>query len=145
MKEIRSLSSIEKLQAMMISMPQWDAEKNTSHFFSEHMYCRVLFRPAGTLIVGKCHRKSHFYIVCSGTILVTDGIGEAKEYIGPCVIPSVPGTKRAVLALTDATCLTVHCTNETELDKIEAELIEEDETAMFDSHNHIKQTIKELT
>ena len=34
---------------------------------------------------------------------------------------------------------------ESDLDKIEAELIEEDETAMFDSHNHIKQTIKELT
>jgi len=41
--------------------------------------------------------------------------------------------------------MTVHRTDETDLEKIEAELIEEDETAMFDSHNHIKQTIKELT
>ena len=34
--------------------------------------------------------------------------------------------------------MTVHRTDETDLDKIEAELIEEDETAMFDSRNEPK-------
>jgi len=131
-------SSVAELQRAMSCMPQWDADKHTSHYFVDQMYCRALFRPAGTLIVGKAHKKSHFYVVCAGTVLVTDGEGKAQELTGPCVIPSKPGTKRAVLALTDATCLTVHRTDSTDLDVIEQELIEPDETALFDAHNRLK-------
>jgi hypothetical protein len=40
--------------------------------------------------------------------------------------------------------MTVHRTDETDLEKIEAELIEEDESACYDAYNAIKQTIKEL-
>lgn len=134
-------SSIEELQRAMVRMPQWDADNHTSHHFVDQMYCRVLFRPAGTLIVGKTHKKSHFYIICTGTVLVTDGEGRAQEFVGPCVVPSKPGAKRAVLALTDATCLTVHHTNHTDLEEIERELIEPDETALFDAHNRPKERL----
>lgn len=108
------------------------------------MYCRELFRPADTLIVGKCHRREHLYVVLSGTVTIA-GEGYKETVTGPKVFVSKPGTKRAVYAHTDATTMTVHRTAETDLDKIEAELIEEDSTAMYDSFNQIKQTIKELT
>ena len=51
------------------------------------------------------------------------------------VVESVPGTKRVTLALTDAIGITVHRTEKTNLDEIEAELVELDESAMFDSGN----------
>lgn len=127
---------IELLQAMMLEMPQ--AVLPTEHLFADGMYCRVLPREAGTLIVGKVHRREHFYIVCSGTVRVTDGEGIAKDITGPTVIVSKPGTKRAVLALTDATCLTVHRTDKTDLDDIERELIEPDDSALFDSRNQLR-------
>ncbi len=125
--------AIDALQAAIAAMPQ--AELTTEHFFAGGMYCRFLPRAAGTLIVGKVHKAEHFYIVCCGTVRVTGGEGPAREITGPAVIVSKPGTKRAVLAVTDATCLTVHRTDKTDLDEIEAELIEPDDTALFDARN----------
>ncbi len=131
-----SREQIVRLQTEMAKMPQ--VELPTEHFFADGMYCRVLFRPAGTLIVGKVHRKEHLYIICSGTIKVTTDDG-VKEITGPRVIVSKPGTKRAVLALTDATCLTVHRTDKTDLDEIEEEMVEPEEIALFDSSNMLKR------
>src|SRR6185369_9560089 len=107
-----SRESVVRLQREMEKMPQ--VELPTEHHFADGMYCRSLFRPAGTLIVGKVHRKEHFYIVASGTIKVTTDDG-VREITGPAVLVSSPGTKRAVLALTDATCMTVHRTEKKEL------------------------------
>ena len=133
---IPTKADIFNLQSAMSELPQSDLP--TSHFFADGMYCRFLPRPAGTLIVGKVHKNEHFYIICCGTIKVTTDSG-VKEITGPQVIVSKPGTKRAVLALTDATCLTVHRTNSTDLDEIEAELIEPDDLALFDSSNKVKE------
>lgn len=108
------------------------------------MYCRELFRPADTLIVGKCHRREHLYVVLSGTVTIA-GEGYKETVTGPKVFVSRPGTKRAVYAHTNATTMTVHRTDETDLEKIEAELIEEDPDACYDAYNVIKNTIKELT
>lgn len=139
-KYIPSKEQIFALQKAMSELPQ--ADLPTEHYFADGMYCRFLFRPAGTLIVGKVHKKEHFYMVMCGTIKVTTDHG-VEEITGPKVIVSKPGTKRAVLALTDATCITVHRTDKTDLDEIEKELIEEDQTALFDSSNRLK--VKEVT
>ena len=53
-KEV-SREQIERLQAEMVKMPQ--VELQTEHFFVPGMYCRRVFRPAGTLIVGKVHKQ----------------------------------------------------------------------------------------
>lgn len=138
--KVPTRDEIVRLQSEMMTMPQ--VELPTEHFFADGMYCRVLFRPAGTLIVGKVHKREHFYIICSGTVKVTTD-GGVKEITGPKIIVCRPGTKRAVLALTDATCLTVHRTESQDLDEIEAEIIEPEEVpSLFDAHNRIKR--KEL-
>jgi len=117
-------------------MPQ--VELQTEHYFAGGMYCRVLRRPAGTLIVGKQHKHAHFYIVVEGAVAVIQDGAEHKVYEAPSIIVSLPGTKRAVLALEDSVCLTVHRTDKTDLDEIEAELIEPDPLALFDSRNQLK-------
>ena len=133
-------AAIERLQAEMAKMPQ--AELTTEHYFADGMYCRYLPRPAGTLIVGKVHRKEHFYMVVSGRVRVTTDDG-VVDISAPRVIVSKPGTKRAVLALEDSVCLTVHRTDNTDLEEIEAELVEPDVLALFDAHNKLRA--KELT
>jgi hypothetical protein len=126
---------VQRLQSEMAKLPQ--VELPTEHYFADGMYCRVVARPAGTLIVGKVHRKEHFYIVCSGTVRVTTDDG-LKDITGPAVLISQPGTKRAVFAMTDATCLTVHRTDNTDIDEIERELIEpEDGERLFDARNKL--------
>lgn len=136
-----SREQIKRLQAAMSELPQ--VELPTEHHFADGMYCRVLFRPAGTLIVGKVHRKEHFYIVCSGTVRVTTDDG-MREITGPHVLVSSPGTKRAVLAVTDATCLTVHRTASRDVEEIEREIIEPEPEALFDAHNRLKPAALEV-
>jgi hypothetical protein len=136
--DIPSREKIESLQRAMSTMPQATGEDMvTSHYFADGMYCRRLWRRAGVLIVGKVHLKEHFYIVASGCVRVTTDTG-VRDVKGTEVIVSQPGTKRAVLALEDSVCVTVHRTDKTDLDEIEAELIEPDEFAMFNSRNQLK-------
>jgi hypothetical protein len=61
-----------------------------------------------------------------------------RDIEAPAVVISSPGTKRAVLALEDSVCLTVHRTDKTDLAEIEAELIEYDPTALFGPDNKLK-------
>jgi hypothetical protein len=129
--------AIERLQREMSAMPQVELE--TEHHFSDGMYARMIkLIPAGTLIVGKAHKKEHFFVLLYGTMRITDGDGAPKEFTGPAVIVSKPGTKRAGLAVTDTACLNVHRTKKKNLDKIEAELVEPDGEALFDSRNKLK-------
>jgi mannose-6-phosphate isomerase-like protein (cupin superfamily) len=127
---------IDALQAAMAQMPQ--AEFDTEHYFADGMYARVLPRQAGTLIVGKVHKREHFYIVSKGRVAVYMD-NEARIYEAGAVIVSQPGTKRAVLALEDSVCMTVHRTNKRNLEKIERELIEPDKNALYDAHNKVKE------
>ena len=140
-EEIPSREKIEKLQQAMSEMPQCETMV-TKHYFADGMYCRELWREAGTLIVGKVHLKEHFYIVANGLVRVTTDSG-VKDVRGPTVIVSKPGTKRAVLALEDSTCITVHRTDKTDLDEIEKDLIEPDNLALFNSSNVIKTPVIE--
>lgn len=128
---------IDRLQAFMATMPQ--IELPTEHFFANGMYARFMPVKAGSLIVGKVHRTEHFFVLCHGTMRITDGNGAAQDITGPAVIVSQPGTKRAGLALTDTACLNIHRTDKTDLDEIEEELVEPDETALFDARNELKE------
>jgi len=133
---VPSREQIEQLQAEMVKMPQ--AELQTEHYFSESgMYCRKVFRPAGTLIVGKVHKHHHLFLCAMGEIIAWTENGMKRLQAGD-VVESKPGTKRVTLAVTDAIGMTVHRTDKTDLDEIEAELVELDETSMFDSGNNLK-------
>ena len=139
-KIIPSKEQIERLQAEMVKMPQ--AELKTEHYFSEGMYCRKLTRPAGTLIVGKVHKKPHFFLCAKGEIIAWTESGMRTLQPGD-IIESQPGTKRVTYAISDAIGITVHKTDKTDLNEIEAELIEPDETALFDSSNKLKEFVIE--
>jgi quercetin dioxygenase-like cupin family protein len=124
----------------MVTMPQ--AELVTEHQFSPGMYMRKLFRPAGTLIVGKVHKEPHFFLCAKGEIIAWTESGMKRLQAGD-VIESKPGTKRVTLAVTDAIGITIHRTDKTDLDEIEAELIEPDPSALFDARNKLKITVDE--
>ena len=131
-----SREQVERLQEQMAVMPQ--AELVTEHQFSPGMYMRKLYRPAGTLIVGKVHKEPHFFLCAKGEIIAWTENGMKRLQSGD-VVESKPGTKRVTLAVTDAIGITIHRTDKTDLDEIEAELIEPDTTALFDANNDIKK------
>ena len=132
---VPSREQIDRLQAEMVAMPQ--AELTTEHFFSPGMYMRKVFRPAGTLIVGKVHKEPHFFMCAMGEIVAWTEKGMVTLHAGD-VIESKPGTKRVTMAVTDAIGVTIHRTDKTDLDEIEVELLEPDTTALFDARNNVK-------
>jgi hypothetical protein len=121
-------------------MPQPEIE--TEHYFSGGMYCRKLIAPAGLLVVGKVHKKDHFFMCAKGQIIAWSEKGMVTLNEGD-LICSKAGTKRVTLAVTDAIGITIHRTDKTDLDEIEAELIELDPSALFDARNKLKITVDE--
>ena len=126
---------VSALQKEMMKHAQY--EPPTEHIFHGGMYCRQVWRPAGCLIVGKVHKKEHFYMVVSGTIKVTTNEG-VKTIVGPSLLCSAPGTKRAVYAETDALCMTFHRVDALTVAHAESELVEDDPDSMFAIGNKIK-------
>ena len=129
------LEQINRLQGEMSKLPQ--QELPTEHYFSGGMYCRKLWRPAGTLIVGKVHKKDHFFVCAAGEIIAWSEKGMVTLKAGD-IIESKAGTKRVTLAVQDSIGVTFHVTDKTDLEEIEAELIEPDDLALFDAYNKLK-------
>lgn len=130
--------NVQALQDAMSEMPQY--EPPTEHLFHGGMYCRQVWRPAGCTIVGKVHKKEHFYMVVSGTICVTTDDG-LQTITGPKVLCSTPGTKRAVHAITDALCMTFHVVDAQTVEQAEDELVEPDNSSKFLVGNKVKQEV----
>jgi hypothetical protein len=138
-----AVSMVDKVKALQVEvskLPQYEPE--TKHYFHGGMYCREVFRHAGVLVVGKVHKKEHFYLIVSGTVSITTDDG-AIEVSGPYLFESKPGTKRAVYAHTDTICMTFHRVESNNVEDAEIELVEDDPESMFSIGNKVK--VKELT
>lgn len=129
---------IQRLKAEMLKLEQ--VELPTEHFFCDGMYMRVLPRPADCTIVGKLHKKPHFYVVVKGKVTIV-GIEGRKTVEAPAYFVCKPGTQRAVYAHEDSICLTIHRTDKLELDEVEADLVEPDEDSPYLPGNILKQKL----
>jgi len=131
MSELSTIADVRKLQAHLSLLPQY--EPQTENYFHGGMYCRKVFRDAGVLVVGKVHKKEHFYLIVSGRVRI------GREEFGPgSLILSKPGTKRAVLSLEPTTCMTFHRCDAMTVEEAERELVEDDPDSMFESGNRLK-------
>ena len=126
---------VAALQTELSKLPQY--EPITTHTFHGGMYCREVWREAGVLVVGKVHKKEHFYLIVSGTVAITTDEG-VQSITGPQLLCSKPGTKRAVYAETDALCMTFHRVESTTVEDAETELVEDDVNTMYLSGNTVK-------
>jgi hypothetical protein len=109
------------LQAALQQEPQYNPEPQ--HTFAPGSYARTLLLEKDTCVVGKIHKHAHINVISYGHVLVmTEGEG-LQELRGPLVFTSTPGTKRAVWALEDTLWTTVHVTNETDLARVEEDVI----------------------
>ena len=129
------IDRINKAQMAVREMPQ--PEFVTNHYFGNGWYARELLLEAGTFAIGKMHKKEHLFMITKGALQIAKEDG-AEIIRAPAMMVASPGTKRAVLALEDTVCIAIHCTENTDLDVIEEELIEDDTLALFDAHNKLK-------
>lgn len=105
-----------ELQKFCKDQPQ--VELPLKHEFSPGVYTRQIFMPAGSFVIGKTHKTEHQNVVISGLARV---MMDGKIYIkqGGDVFTSKAGTKKVLFILSDMVWLTIHPTNETDLDQLE--------------------------
>lgn len=98
-------------------------ELDVQHHFSDGLYARELFIPAGVCLVGALHKTRHMYMVVSGKCRVSSQYGN-QEIVAPFMGETLPGTKRVIYAETDCVWVTYHPTELTDIDQIAAEILE---------------------
>lgn len=117
------LSARQKILALqdeLGKLPQ--VEIVTTHHFSKGLYAREIFIPKGTILVGKIHKYQSLNILSQGDITILTEFG-ARRVRAPYTVVSPPLTKRIGYAHEDTVWTTVHATDETDLEKLEDELI----------------------
>jgi hypothetical protein len=117
---VTTRNNILSFQDRLSAMPQ--VECPVKHHFSEDSYGREIFLPADSYVIGKIHRHAHLNVISQGEcyVLTEDGINHLKA---PLTFVSLAGTKRVVYAVTDVVWTTCHVTKETDLEKIESDII----------------------
>ena len=125
MNEVTLRSKVFDIEKIMRTMPQLDLP--VKHHFSQGVYGRELFIPKGCVLTGKIHKYQQLNVLCSGelSVLTEEGV---KRVTPPFIIVSPPGTKRIAYAHEDSVWLTVHGTDEQDVDVIERHFIAQDET-----------------
>ena len=104
------------------------------HSFSDGMYVREIFIPAGTVLTGKIHKHSHPNFLLSGEVEVFTEFEGLQRLKAPLSMISKAGTKRAVRAITDVVWVTVHSnpSDTQDLKQLESEII----SPSFDALEH---------
>ena len=133
--------NIDALKTELLKLEQFEPE--TKSIFHGGMYYREVFFKAGCLVVGKVHKRAHFFFVAAGTLLVTTDEGP-QTMVGPQLVCSPPGTRRAVYAETDVLCMTFHRTDATTVKDAEMDLVEDDPSSPFGPGNTVKSPLIEV-
>lgn len=122
--EVTKQDDIYKLQSLMLKGDTIELE--TRHHFSDGLYARELFIPAGVCLVGALHKTKHLYTVVKGKCRVSSQF-ENLEIEAPFMGETIPQTKRVIYAVTDCVWITYHPTDLTDVKEIEKALLEQED------------------
>jgi len=121
--DVVTQDSIYQLQEIMKDFPKADVV--TRHHFSDGMYAREMVMPAGSIVVGALHKSKHLFSVVSGECEVSS-VHEREKIVAPYLGETVPGTKRVIYSETGCTWIGFFPTKLTDIDEIEAALVEQE-------------------
>lgn len=113
---------LDELEVEMMKHPA--PERPLVHRFTPGLYIRELSTPAGTLSVSKIHKTEHPFTISKGRVAIRIDGGEWIIVAAPYTGITKPGTRRVSYFLEDTVWTTYHVTDLTDVDAIEAEIIE---------------------
>lgn len=102
------------------------------HYFAPGVYLREIFMPASSIIIGKIHKTEHLNIIERGSCSIYHEDGTQQLLQAPFTFVSKPGVQKVLYIHEDMVWKTIHVTHETDLDRLEAELIEPADYPLFD-------------
>lgn len=109
-----------------------------THTFSNGVYAREIFMPAGMLVVGHLHKTRHLNIVSTGSAYVWMG-GEIVHIKAPYTFESDCNIRKVLFILEDMFWTTIHVTDETDIEKITDSTVDINASLGFDIENIIEQ------
>lgn len=109
------------IERYILQCPQ--VETPIRHYFSPGIYAREMFIPAGTVLTGAVHKTEHISLFVGDITVLTDG--GMQRLTGHHTFVSKPGAKRVGYAHADTWCTGFFATNETDISKLESELVED--------------------
>jgi hypothetical protein len=112
---------VDHLLSQVEKMPQVDCQ--TKHYFGPNLYIREVTMPAGTVVIGKPHRKEHMCIMLQGRMIVVLGDGTKQELVAPMTFVGSAGRKVAYI-LETTVFQNVLATDETDIDVLENMLVD---------------------
>lgn len=117
--ELGTMPEILRIRDKIKDLPQVDCP--LQHYHIDGVYVRSGFIPAGTLLVGKIHNFESIGILAQGTLRIANGT-DSYVISAPHTFVDQAGIKRLGYAETDCTFITIHRTDNTEIEDIEKEL-----------------------
>lgn len=119
---INKMLEVESVIGCMPGAKFGDDATPLKHTFADGLYIREMRAPKGMLNTSKLHKTTHPYFILTGdvSVLTESGMVRIKA---PYTGITKAGTKRVVYFHEDTVWITVHATKETDLEKIEEELI----------------------
>lgn len=112
------------------------------HSFADGLYVRELTVPPKILTTTKIHKFSHAAFLLKGELSVLEE-GGIRKVKAPAHFITPAGTKRIVYHHTEVVLVTVHATKETDLNKIEEEIILKDFEPIIEAN--IVDFVKKVT
>jgi hypothetical protein len=112
----------------LATLPQKDCA--LIHRFAPGVYLREIHMPADTVVIGKVHKTEHFNILLQGACLIVHDDGRREELRAPLTFVSGAGVQKVLYILEDMVWQTVHVTPETDMAKLEADIVEPCEWAV---------------
>jgi quercetin dioxygenase-like cupin family protein len=119
-KQAIELQKIEVLERSLLDAPQ--ADFPLEHAFAPNVYIRQITMPKDTIVIGHQHKTEHFNIVLSGKASVYFE-GQMHEIVAPCIFKSSANVRKVLFIHETMVWATVHPTSETNLDKLDEELV----------------------
>jgi len=113
--ETKTVTPLDVLEKEMFRFPQVDCP--LVHRFTDGMYIREIFMPAGTAVTTLVHKTTHPFVLTKGKLSVWNN-GEVEHLEAPHVGITKPGTRRLIIIHEDATWITFHVTDLTDPDEI---------------------------
>lgn len=113
---------LRELRQELAHYPQTDCP--LIHRFAPGVYLREIHMPADTAVIGKIHRTEHFNILLKGRCIMINEDGSRLELRAPLTFVSKAGVQKVLYIIEETLWQTVHVTRETDMVKLEAELIE---------------------
>lgn len=118
----KASETLNRLEPAIAALPR--CEFTVVHRFTPGLYIREIFMRKGSIVASKIHKTEHPFVISKGDVSVWSDETGVERLAAPYTGITKPGTRRALMMHEDTIWTTFHPTKETDLEKLEAELIE---------------------